>query len=302
MTPQILFVIMLGIAVFCLIALIVMPMMERSRKVTKRALDIMVIARPDQQVLSRRQQLEGRLLRLLRGVRTRFGMGGSIQSANRLAAAGYRRSAAPDVFFAAQFLTPLACAFGASFITDNTLFWVMMCAGVGYLAPGIWLSEKTRRRRDRIRRSLPDTIDLLVICVDAGLGLDQALLRVSQEIAVGHPDMYNELTRVHLEQRAGRPRLETWQNLTERVKLTELTAFASMLTQSDRFGTPIAKSLSTFAEDLRLRRRQQVEEVAAKTKIKILFPLVFCIFPCLFIVLLGPAVLEISSGLQSISK
>jgi tight adherence protein C len=170
------------------------------------------------------------------------------------------------------------------------------------MAPNFWIMEKAKWRKERIRRSLPDVIDLLVICVDAGLGLDQALLRVSEEIVFSHPDIQQELNRVHLEQRAGRPRLETWENLSARVAMPELSAFVSMLVQADRFGTPIAKTLSTFADDIRVKRRQRVEEAAVKTKIKIIFPLVFFIFPCLFIVLLGPAVLNISSSLKGIAK
>jgi len=136
-----------------------------------------------------------------------------------------------------------------------------------------------------------------VICVDAGLGLDQALLRIGEELSASHPDIAEEFVQVNLEQRAGRPRLEAWKNLADRSEIEEFTSFVSMLSQTDRFGTPIIRALSRFSEDIRSKRRQRAEEAAAKTKIKIIFPLVLCIFPCIFIVLLAPALLSISSGL-----
>ena len=134
------------------------------------------------------------------------------------------------------------------------------------------------------------------------LGMDQALLRVGMELDVSHPDINEEFTQVNLEQRAGRPRLEAWKNLAERTQIEEFTAFVNMLTQTDRFGTPILRALSRFSEDIRLKRRQHAEEQAAKTKIKIIFPLVLCIFPCIFIVLLAPALISIADGLKSMQQ
>ena len=166
------------------------------------------------------------------------------------------------------------------------------------MTPDFWLTWKTKQRKKKIRRSMPDAIDLLVICVDAGLGLDQALLRIGEELTVSHAEINEEFTQVHLEQRAGKMRLEAWQSLAARTQIEEFAAFVSMLVQSDRFGTPIIKALGRFSDELRTRRRQHAEEAAAKTKIKIIFPLVLCIFPCLFIVLLAPAVLSISAGLD----
>jgi tight adherence protein C len=142
----------------------------------------------------------------------------------------------------------------------------------------------------------------MVICVDAGLGLDQALLRIGDELAVSHPDIHEEFLQVNREQRAGRPRVEAWQNLADRTEIEEFTSFVSMLTQTDRFGTPIAKALTRFSEDIRTKRKQHAEEAASKTKIKIIFPLVLCIFPCIFIVLLAPAVLNIMAGLQGMNQ
>jgi tight adherence protein C len=166
----------------------------------------------------------------------------------------------------------------------------------------MWLNWKTSRRRKRIRRSIPDALDLMVICVDAGLGLDQALLRVGNELDVSYPDIQEEFLQVNREQRAGRPRLEAWQNLADRTQIEEFSAFVSMLAQTDRFGTPIIRALTRLSEDIRMKRRQRAEEAAAKTKIKIIFPLVLCIFPCIFIVLLAPAILSIMMGMQGMGQ
>ncbi len=186
-----------------------------------------------------------------------------------------------------------------SLIHSNTIFWALSLAAVLYLVPDMWLKTKIRKRRERIRKSLPDALDLLVICVEAGLGLDQAMLRVGQELIISHPDIHQEFMQVNLEQLAGKPRLEAWKSAADRTKIPEFSLFVSMLTQADRFGTPIVRALSRFGDEIRLKRRQRAEEMAAKTKIKILFPLVLFIFPCIFIVLLAPAVLNIAKNMQS---
>ena len=204
----------------------------------RRILVVAATERTDKRRIGQRELLETNLLNLSRGLRERLGIRLSAQLQQRLALAGIRSPQAPDMFFAAQCLTPLVGAFAGSFIKDNIFFWVFAFAAAGYVAPNFWLTEKVRRRKDRIRRSLPDAIDLLVICVDAGLGLDQALLRVIAELSLSHPDLQDELQRVHLEQKAGLPRLEAWRNLAKRQKIPEVTAFVNMLTQTERFGNP----------------------------------------------------------------
>jgi tight adherence protein C len=301
MTPISLYI-AIGFTVFLSLSLLMGIVILRPSPEAQRLRDAITSSRHDQRKIGQKERVEEGLLKLAGNVRSRFGLSANTKLKQRLAAAGLRDPATADLFFAAQCLIPLAGAFGGSFITSNTLFWICSLAAIGYIVPDFWLTEKIRRRKQRIVRSMPDAIDLLVICVDAGLGLDQALLRVGEEIALGHPDIHEEFTRVHLEQRAGRPRLETWQNLASRTQIPEFAAFVSMLTQTDRFGTPIIKALSRFADDLRLKRRQKVEESAAKTKIKIIFPLVFCIFPALFIVLLAPALMSIASELKGIGK
>jgi tight adherence protein C len=145
-------------------------------------------------------------------------------------------------------------------------------------------------------------VDLLVVCVSAGLGLDQALMRVGEELGISHPEITEELGRLALERKAGASRIETWGALAERTRIEELSSFVNMLTETDRFGTPIVKALTEFSEQVRAKRRQRAEEAAAKTKVKIIFPLVVCIFPCIFIVLLAPALLSIVQGFSNMGR
>jgi tight adherence protein C len=295
---QLLFFAAIAFSGFCVIALAVLPFMLKPSAEAARIMELVTSERPDKRTVRVKEQTQEKLLSVARDVRARLGLGENTKLKTRLLAAGMRDASTPDVFFAAQLVVPLLGAFGASFIPSNTLFWVMALAGVGYLLPDMWLTRMIKRRTQRIRKSIPDAVDLLAICVEAGLGMDQALLRVGDEIALSYPDINEEFTQVNLEQRAGTPRLEAWHNLATRTQMDEFKSFVSMMTQSDRFGTPILKSLNRFSEDLRTKRRQQAEEAAAKTKIKIIFPLVFFIFPCIFIVLLAPAIMSIATGLK----
>lgn len=296
------FLIVTGLAmiVFGVSALLLIALLLRAPKEAQRTLEVVLNRNRRDQLITHRKRVLNGLLSMVRDVRIRLRLTPSENSVEKLAAAGYRKVSAPDLYFAAQVLLPMVCGWAGSFARESVLFWVFICATVGLFLPELWLTEMVRRRRHRIRRSLPDAIDLLVICVDGGLGLDQAVLRISEEITRSHPDLQEELHRMRLEQKAGRPRLETWQNLAARVKLPELTSLVSLLIQADRSGTQITKALSGFADDLRLRQRQRIEEAVAETKIKIIFPLVFFIFPCLLIVLLGPALLNITKDLKNI--
>ena len=164
------------------------------------------------------------------------------------------------------------------------------------------LTRLITRRREKIRLGIPDAIDLLVICVDAGLGMDQAMLRVGQELGTSHPEIYEEFLQISREQRAGKLRIDAWRAMADRSRLAEMDSFVNMLMQTERFGTPIARALSNFGDTIRQKRRQLAEEMAAKTTVKIIFPLVLCIFPSMFIVLLGPAGIAISRGLSGMGQ
>jgi len=164
---------------------------------------------------------------------------------------------------------------------------------VGYVLPKTYVRLSARRRQHRLRLSLPDALDLLVVCVEAGMGLNQAIVRVSEELRGTHPEIADEFRLVNLEIRAGRTRPEALRSLGERTGVDDIMSLASMIVQTDKFGTSIAKSLRIHSDSLRVERRQRAEEAAAKTTIKLIFPLLFCIFPSLFVVILGPAAMHL---------
>jgi tight adherence protein C len=288
----------IGIAVFAFsaIGLLAAPIILKPTPEASRMLEVIQSNRQDQRRVKGKEQMQEGILKVARELRGRLGMGENNKLKERLFTAGLREPHFYDIFFALQCAMPLVGAFAGSFMKENEFFWIFAGLIVGYMSPDFWLTWKTSKRKKAIRRSMPDAIDLLVICVDAGLGLDQALLRVGKELELSHREIYEEFTLVHLEQRAGKMRLDAWRSLADRTKIEEFNAFVSMLVQSDRFGTPIVKALGRFSEELRLKRRQHAEEAASKTKIKIIFPLVLFIFPCIFIVLLAPALLAIAQG------
>jgi tight adherence protein C len=294
----VIFYIVLGLIIFGVVALLLTPNLFRPSPEAQRILDVVQSERIDQRTIGSKEQMQTRLLGMATELRVKLGLSENPALKARLAMAGIRGTASTDIFFASQFLVPAAGAVAGSLIGTNTVSYVLGFGALGYMAPNMWLNHKTKGRRKRIRRSIPDALDLMVICVDAGLGLDQALLRIGSELGASYPDIHEEFLQVNREQRAGRPRLEAWQNLADRTEIEEFGAFVNMLAQTDRFGTPIIRALSRLSEDIRQKRRQRAEEAASKTKIKIIFPLVLCIFPCIFIVLLAPAILSIISGMQ----
>jgi tight adherence protein C len=241
-----------------------------------------------------------RALDLVRSIRTRFRLEDNEKLRQRLIAAGRRSKSDIDLYFGLRLLAPLVALVGATFIPGNNSFWMVVLPVVGYMVPDMCLTQMTKRRREDIRLSMPDAVDLMVICVEAGLGLDQALLRAGQELAISHRAISEEFMTINVEQRAGKARLEAWQGMSDRTRLDIVKNFVSMLGQTDRFGTPIVKALSVFSDSMRTKRRQQAEEMAAKTTVKLIFPLVLFIFPSIFIVLLGPAFLTIARSLNTL--
>src|ERR1700752_2534027 len=212
----------------------------------------------------------------------------------RLMLAGYRKPYHADIFLGMRLAVPAVLGLAvAMYFTSNTFIFFLVALVVGFFAPDFWLSHAINRRRDRLRLSLPDSLDLLAICLEAGLGLDQAVVRVGQELEVSHPELSEELLLINFEQRAGVQRNAAWQSFAVRANFESARSFVAMLIQTDRFGTPIAKSLGAFSDALRTQRRQQAEEKAAKTTIKLVPPLVFCIFPAMGVVVVGPAFVAI---------
>src|ERR1700748_478127 len=293
------FYIALTLTVFLVFAMLLAPVILRPSPAARRILQMVRSNRPDERKVGNKERLQEAVLSMARELRVKFGLSADERVRQQLLSGGIRTSRGVNAYSASRVIGPLLGLVCGSLIHTNTIFWALSIAAVFYLIPDMWLKMKIKNRNERIRKSLPDALDLLVICVEAGLGLDQAMLRVGQELNISHPDIHYEFMQVNLEQLAGKPRLEAWRSAAARTQIPEFTLFVSMLTQADRFGTPIVRALSRFGDEIRLKRKQRAEEMAAKTKIKILFPLVLFIFPCIFIVLLASAVLNIAKNMQS---
>ena len=220
----------------------------------------------------------------------------------RLVRAGFRNDSAVKTFYGVKFITPVVLA-GLVLISGlggRSLFLVIACLGVGFLGPDFALGKMISNRQAKIRRGLPDVLDMLVICVEAGLSLDQATARTAEELRTAHPVLSDELGVVALEQRAGSVRSDAWKHLAERTGVDVVRNLVSMLIQSEQFGTSVAKTLRVHSDTLRTKRIQEIEEKAAKLSVKLLFPLVFFIFPSLFVVVLGPAVIMMMDSFKTL--
>lgn len=218
--------------------------------------------------------------------------------------AGLRHAAAPIFYFAAK--AGLALAFPVLFMVSHgvgvggmqlngnaMLFVLLLTAATGYYLPNLWLSLRVKSHQLELFEAFPDAIDMIIVCIEAGLGLDAAIARTGEEMRMRSPSLADELHLVGLELRVGASRMQALHNLSLRTGLDEVAALVAMLQQADRFGSSIAESLRVHADALRTRRRQKAEEAAAKIPLKLLFPLIFCIFPSLMLVLIGPAAISI---------
>ncbi len=216
--------------------------------------------------------------------------------------AGYRSANAPIIFFATKTLLTFALP-GIALILASVYYLglpshvflggLLVLAAMGYLAPNAWLEHQIAKRKLEVFEHFPDAIDLMTVCVEAGLGLDAALARVGSEMTLASPILAEELHLVNLELRAGASRESALRNLALRTGVEEVDLLVSLLVQSDRFGTSVATALRVHSESLRVKRRQRAEEMAAKIPVKLLFPVIFCIFPSMLMVLLGPAFVSV---------
>ena len=225
----------------------------------------------------------------------------------RMVQAGYTSRAAVPVYLGSRIALPIGLAATSvallSVLGMTSLAGVLATAwfgAIGYIFPSFYVGSRITRRQKEMQKALPDALDLLVVCVEAGLGLNQALVRVSEEIERLSPVLSEQLALVNLEIRAGTPRDEAFRNMGDRTGLDDIRSLMAMLVQTDRFGTSVATALRVHADTMRTKRRQRAEEAAAKTTIKLVFPLVLFIFPAMFVVILGAALIQIYEALGQV--
>jgi tight adherence protein C len=216
--------------------------------------------------------------------------------------AGIRSRGVVITFFGAKVICAIGLSMGFVFamvifrlhihllIALALVIWLCLA---GFYLPNLWLSMKTSRRQDMFLRGFPDALDLLAVCVEAGMGLDAAIKRVGDEMRLSNKVLSDEFGLLNLEMRAGKERKEAMRSMADRVDLEDVRSWVAMLIQTDRFGTSIGQALRVHSDSLRMKRAQRLEEMAAKLPVKLLFPTILCIFPSLFIVILGPAVIRV---------
>jgi tight adherence protein C len=216
----------------------------------------------------------------------------------KLINAGYRSGKASVFFLGSKLLLAVVIVVVLTLIPAKVLgfpsasqltFFYVLAAACGYYTPVLWLRRAIAQRKDALQRAIPDALDLMVVCVEAGLGLDQAIGRVGEEVKRTHPELGDELNLLSLELRNGVGRQEALRNLAQRTDLEEVSSLVALLVQTDRFGTSIGQALRVHADAMRTTRRLKAEELAAKLPVKLLLPLIFFIFPSMFIVVIGPA-------------
>ncbi len=218
----------------------------------------------------------------------------------RLLSAGIRSQHAPTVLYGlkgslAVLLTLLSTGFifGFQLQSDLSFFQILAAGALGWLGPNVVLNRMATKRKKAIKKGLPNALDMLVICVESGLGLDQALMQVSKELEIAHPEITDELAVMNLELRAGKRRSEALHNFGERTDVDDAKRMVSVLIQADRFGTSISQTLRNCSDYMRVQMRQEVEEKAAKIGVKLVFPIFFFILPSLFVVTVGPIIVKV---------
>jgi tight adherence protein C len=301
-----------SIAAALVVLLVSQLMPARSAAVTRRVSEVATLNTPDGTIARRRRQEQREQLQeLLERVGSQLTGQGPEQEVTRalLSHAGYRHQNAVVIFAGVRLLLAGVLAtvtiLVGSVLGMNTgvaMILVLYMGAMGYILPLLLVRSRVRQRQKEITLNLPDALDLLVVCVEAGLGLNQAFVRVADEI---HP--VSELTAaefhlMNLDIRAGTPRENALRNLFNRSGVEDLRTLTNIMIQADRFGTSIANALRIHAETLRDKRRQRAEEAAAKTTIKMIFPLVLCIFPAMFVVLIGPGLIQIVESLGAVGR
>ena len=223
----------------------------------------------------------------------------------RLTTAGCTSPLAAAVYSASEpllFVVFGLVVLGVRGVSRGGWLFALVAAVIGYMLPALWLSRRTAQRQKLIQNGLPDALDLFIVCIEAGSSLDQAIVKSSDELAISHPTLAEELRLVATEIRSGKARLEAFKNFASRTKVGDVRALTAMLIQTDRFGTSIAQALRTHAETARIQRRQRAEERAGKIGVKLVFPLVICLFPALYVAILGPAVVDYVRHFKSVVR
>lgn len=264
---------------------------------------------------SPRAQVSGRqgqkwMVRMVQtiGEKVPISPGDANQTRRDLFAAGYRSDTAAVIYTGTRIVFAVAlliiAVISRAYISNPVLRTLVIPAGpfFGFFLPSLILDRMIAARQERIRFSLPDALDLLTVCMEAGLGLDQAIASVSRELQLTHKDISDELSLVTLEMRAGKRRTEALKNLAERTGEPDLSKLVATIVQADRFGTSVAESLRTHSDFMRTKRRQEAEERAAKVGVKLVFPIFFCILPAMMAVAAGPGILAMLKGLFPLLK
>jgi tight adherence protein C len=220
---------------------------------------------------------------------------GSVKRLQReMALAGFETARAGALLSLTELILPVLLVVPPLLMLEGTNRWMGAALGVmiGYMGPGFLLGRRIKARKKQIEDGLADALDLFVLCLEAGSSLDQAIVKAGDELGVAYPALGDQLRIMISELRAGKPRLEAFRGLAERTQVDDVRALVTMLIQTDRFGTSVAQALRTQASVCRTKRRQRAEERAQKVGVKLVFPLVFCLFPALYVVMLGPAYLQ----------
>lgn len=218
----------------------------------------------------------------------------------RLMRAGFRGPNALKMLYGSKVMLAVALPAVALILTarsdadpSNKLLFVVASFAVGFFGPNEYVRRAAKRRQKHIRKGLPNALDLMVVCVESGLGLDQAVVQVAKELQFAHPEISQEFGLINLEMKAGERRADALRNLADRTGVDEIKKLVAVLVQADRFGTSVAQSLRGHSEFMRVQTRQQAEEKAAKLGVKLVFPIFFCILPSLFVVTVGPVLVRI---------
>jgi tight adherence protein C len=296
-----LFYILFGItAFFAILAIIVLVLLQRDRSaITKRISQISVQTDEGEEDRPLASYKMARKVSLFAtAIRVKLGARANESVEERFTSAGIRVLNGSDVYFVLRIVVPLLSG-GIVFLAFHNLFFTFGALLVGYLIPDFFLDRLVAKYRREIRRGMPDMVDLLSVCVESGLGIDQALLRTAREMSISYPELSYEFLETNRERQAGLTRAKAWENLISRCKSEELDMMVTMLNQTDELGTPIIRALRNFADALRSQRRIEAQETSAKASTLILIPLVLFIFPTVFIVVMGPAILTLLDGLSN---